>query len=94
MGRRRGRCDPTGSRRENDIDWSKPLTAWSREEMIDFLTTATRLIRNAEVARDLSERAITRRSTAAVIARETNATVGGSLTVPGDPNDDLSNIPF
>lgn len=78
----------------SDLDWTKPLSAWSREQMVEFLATAMRLIRKAEVARDLSERAITGRSTAAVIARETCATAGGSLTIPGDFDDDLSNIPF
>jgi hypothetical protein len=78
----------------SDLDWTKPLSAWSREQMVEFLATAMQLILKAEVARDLSERAITGRSTAAVIARETCATAGGSLTIPGDPDDDLSNIPF
>ena len=39
----------------SDIDWTMPLAQWPRETMIDFLLTATRLIRKAEIARDLSE---------------------------------------
>jgi hypothetical protein len=44
------------------IDWSKPLTGWSREQMIGFLTTALGLIRTAIRARDLGGGSITRKS--------------------------------
>jgi hypothetical protein len=44
------------------IDWSKPLDAWSRETMTEFLTTALGLIRTSMIARDLGGGAITRRS--------------------------------
>ena len=40
-----------------DMDWSKPLTAWSRETMAEFLITAMRLIRKAMIARDISGKA-------------------------------------
>ena len=40
----------------SDIDWSKPLTAWSRETMVEFLLKAMPLIRKAMIARDLSEK--------------------------------------
>jgi len=33
------------------IDWTQPLTAWSREMMGEFLITAMRLIRKATIAR-------------------------------------------
>ena len=45
------------------IDWSQPLASWPREIMADFLLTAMRLIRKAMIARDLSEKGITRKST-------------------------------
>jgi hypothetical protein len=59
------------------IDWSRPLTKWSREEMAEFLITAMRLIRKAMIARDLSEKGITRQSSANTIARQANAAAGG-----------------
>jgi hypothetical protein len=34
------------------IDWSKPLAAWSKEMMTDFVLLAWQLIRKAEVAHD------------------------------------------
>src|SRR5262245_64221294 len=46
------------------IDWSQPLTTWPRETMVEFLLTAVRLIRKAMIARDLSEKGITRQSSA------------------------------
>ena len=40
-----------------ELDWSKPLTAWSREDIIEFLLKAMPLIRKAMLARDLSDKA-------------------------------------
>jgi hypothetical protein len=59
------------------IDWSKPLAAWPRETMVQFLTTALALIRKAVIARDLSDKGITRKSSASVIARKANAAAAG-----------------
>src|SRR5262249_57324327 len=36
------------------IDWSKPLSDWSPEAMIDFLLAAFTLIRKATVVRDIT----------------------------------------
>jgi hypothetical protein len=66
-----------------DLDWSKPLTAWSR------LLKAMPLIRKAMVARDLSDKGITRKSSAATIARQTNAATGGPLMTPDEFNDNI-----
>jgi hypothetical protein len=46
-----------------DINWSQPLASWPREIMADFLLTAMRLIRKAMIARDLSGKGVTRKST-------------------------------
>ena len=46
-----------------DIDWSQSLASWPREIMADFLLSAMRLIRKALIARDLSEKGVTRKST-------------------------------
>jgi hypothetical protein len=67
-----------------DIDWSKPLAQWSRETMAEFLLTAMRLIRKAMIARDLSDKGVSRKSSADVIARQTNAAAGGPLLAPGE----------
>ena len=44
------------------FDWTKPLGAWSREAMVEFLLVAMRLIQKAMIARDLSDHGITRKS--------------------------------
>ena len=44
------------------IDWSKPLTDWSRDAMIEFLLETLRLVRRGMIARDLGD-GITRKST-------------------------------
>jgi hypothetical protein len=71
------------------LDWSKPLTAWSREDIIEFLLKAMALARKAMIARDFSEKGITRKSSASVIARQTNAAAGGPLMTPGEFNDEV-----
>jgi hypothetical protein len=55
------------------IDWTLPLAQWPRETMVGFLLAATRLIRKAEIARDLSDTGISKQSTAVPVARETDA---------------------
>jgi len=52
--------------------------------MAEFLLKAMHLIRKAMLARDLSDKGITRRSNASVIARQTNAAAGGPLLAPGE----------
>jgi hypothetical protein len=45
----------------SDVDWSKPLQDWSRDNMVTFLTTALDLVRKALSARDLSGGSISRK---------------------------------
>jgi hypothetical protein len=71
------------------IDWSQPLSSWPRDTMIEFLLAAMRLIRKATIARDLSDKGITRRSSASTVARQANAASGGPLIAPGDPDDEI-----
>ena len=71
------------------IDWSQPVTAWPKDVMIEFLLTAMRLIRKAMIARDLSDKGVTRQASADVIARQANAAAGGPLIAPGDPDDEI-----
>jgi hypothetical protein len=74
---------------EANIDWSLPLTKWPREVMIEFLCKALSLVRKAVVARDLSDRGVTRQSSASVIARQSNAAAGGPLMTPDELNDEI-----
>jgi hypothetical protein len=71
------------------FDWSQPITAWPKDTMVEFLLTAMRLIRKAMIARDLSDKGITRQSSASVIARQTNAAAGGPLMTPDEWNDEV-----
>ena len=61
------------------VDWSKPLAEWPRDFVIEFLLKAMPLIRKAMISRDMSDKGITRKSSAATIAREVNAAAGGPL---------------
>jgi len=72
-----------------DIDWSKPLAQWPRETIIQFLLRAMPLIRKAMIARDLSEKGITRKSSASTIGRQANAAAGGPLMLPEELNDEI-----
>ena len=71
------------------VDWSKPLAEWPRETIIEFLLKAMPLIRKAMIARDLSDKGITRQSSASVIARQANAAAGGPLMDPTELNDEI-----
>src|SRR5215831_18591730 len=73
----------------SDIDWSKPLTDWPRETIIEFLLKAMPLIRRAMVARDMSAGGLTRKSSASTIARQANAAAGGPLMTPDEFNDEI-----
>ena len=71
------------------LDWSKPLTAWPKGDIVEFLLKAMPLIRKAMLARDLSDKGISRKSSAATIARQANAAAGGSLMTPDEFNDEI-----
>ena len=73
-----------------DIDWSKPLGAWPRETMVEFLLVAMRLIRKAMIARDISETGHHPENPAPIrIARQANAAAGGPLMTPDELNDEI-----
>jgi len=71
------------------FDWSQPITAWPKDTMIEFLLTAMRLIRKATIARDLSDKGVSRQSGASTIARQANAAAGGPLMTPDEWNDEI-----
>ena len=50
---------------------------------------AMRLIRKAMIARDLSDKGVSRKSSAATIARQANAAAGGPLMTPDEFNDEI-----
>jgi hypothetical protein len=72
------------------IDWSKPLSEWPRETMVEFLTAALALIRKAVIARDLSDKGVTRKSSANTVARQANAAAGGPLMTPDEFDDEIA----
>jgi hypothetical protein len=71
------------------VDWSKPLAAWPKDDVVEFLLVAMRLIRKAMTARDLSSRGVTQQASAATIARQANAAAGGPLMTPDELNDEI-----
>jgi len=73
----------------SDLDWSKPLGAWPKDDIIKFLLKAMPLIRKATIARDLSDKGVSRQSSAATIARQANAAAGGPLMTPDELNDEI-----
>src|SRR5262249_23731582 len=63
------------------IDWSKPLAAWPKETMIEFLGTGCELVWRAMRARDLGG-GVTQEKGPDRIAREANAGAGNPMVVP------------
>ena len=72
------------------IDWSKPPADWPRETMVEFLTTALAFIRKAVIARDLSDKGVTRKSSANMVARQANAAASGPLMTPDEFDDEIA----
>jgi len=71
------------------LDWSRPVTEWPSEIMVQFLLTAMRLIQKAMIARNLSDKGVSKKSNASVIARQANAAAGGPLMTPDEFNDEV-----
>jgi hypothetical protein len=71
------------------IDWSAPLSTWSRKAMGEFLLTAMRLMQKAMIARDLSDKGATRKAGASTVARQANAAAGGPLLTPDELDDEI-----
>ena len=71
------------------VDWSKPLMDWPQDTVVEFLLKAMPLIRKATIARDLSAKGITRKSSADMIARQVNAAAGGPLVTQDEFNDEI-----
>ena len=71
------------------VDWSKPLAEWPRNTIVEFLLKAMPLIRKAMIARDLSDKGLSRKSSAHMIARQANAAAGGPLMTLNELNDEI-----
>jgi hypothetical protein len=71
------------------LDWAKPLAVWPKDDIVEFLLKAMPLIRKAMIARDLSDKGVSRKSSASTIARQANAAAGGPLMTPGELNDEI-----
>jgi hypothetical protein len=71
------------------VDWSKPLAAWSKGDVVELLLKAMPLVRKAMTARDLGSRGVTQQASAATIARQANAAAGGPLMTPDEFNDEI-----
>src|SRR5262249_53998417 len=65
--------------------------AMAARDIIEFLLKAMSLIHKAMIARDLSEKGISRKSNASVIARQVNA-AGGPLMDPTELNDETCTL--
>ena len=72
-----------------NIDWSQPLMSWPRETTVEFLLKAMRLIGKAMIARDISDRGVTQRSSAGTVAHQANAGAGGPLMTPDQFNNEI-----
>jgi hypothetical protein len=76
------------------VNWSVPVGAWSKDDMLAMLNTAFRLMRRAMAARDFGEKAPASEDpgvVANVLSREANAGVNNPLMTPKELNDA---IPF
>jgi hypothetical protein len=62
------------------FDWTQPITAWSKDKIVELLVTAYGLMREAFAARDITEAQITGAGTDAnVTARQINGAAGNPL---------------
>jgi hypothetical protein len=79
----------------DDIDWERPVGAWSKDAVISFLLAAMKLITTAMTARDVGSGGIaTNRKPLKQMQRVASAEAGGPLAAPGELDDDIRDIPF
>jgi len=71
------------------IDWTKPVSGWSKDQMVDFLLQALTLIHKAMVARDVGGSITTRRKPLDEMQRIASAETGGPLMTPAEFNDPI-----
>ena len=72
------------------FDWSRPASAWSKDELARFLLTGFDLIQRAVDARDAIEERLAGKSISAdVTARQLNGAVGNPRMTVAEHNDDM-----
>ena len=59
------------------VDWSKPITAWPKDDMVRFLLNALKLINAAMIARDVGGNVTTDRKSLDEMQRIASAEAGG-----------------
>jgi hypothetical protein len=72
-----------------DVDWSRPIGAWSKDAMMRFLLEAMALIDAAMIARDVGGGIATRRKSLDQMQRVASAEAGGPLMTPTEFNDPI-----
>ena len=73
-----------------DLDYSKPVGSWSKDEITDLLIAAHGLIQQAIEARDVTESQIVGKPTNPdVTARQINGAAGNGRMTVAELNDDL-----
>jgi hypothetical protein len=71
-----------------DIDWERPVGAWSKDTVIRFLLAAMKLISTAMIARDVTGAGVTtNRKSLEQMQRIASAEAGGALVTPGELDD-------
>jgi hypothetical protein len=74
------------------IDWSRPVTAWSKDTIVRFILAAMKLTSAAMLARDVGGGGITtQRKPLEQMQRVASAEAGGPLAAPGELD---NSIPF
>jgi len=71
------------------IDWTKPVSGWSKDQMVHFLLQALTLIHKAMIARDTGGSITTRRKPLDEMQRIASAETGGPLMTPAEINDPI-----
>ena len=70
------------------FDWTKPASAWSKDELAEFLASAFTLIQRAVAARDtIEERIAGKTPNADTIARQINGSLGNPRMTVTEFND-------
>jgi hypothetical protein len=72
---------------EAELDWSQPIGAWSKDDVVALLLAAFGLTQRACAARDAAEEQIAGRTSPDVVARELNAAAGNPLMTAAELRD-------
>jgi hypothetical protein len=76
-----------------DLDWSQPVGAWPKDDIVQFLLAAFGLIQDAFAARDVVDRNITGPPNPDLVARQMSAAAGNPLMTIAERKE-LGDVPF